>query len=1033
MTKAKPLLKWAGRLLTLAAGTLLAMVAALAFLDEEDYRDALVWAAERYFDVTLTIDGLFSLELGATLALHAQGLRLQTNDGRVIASAADLATQLRLGPLLSKTVWLESLKIVGARADIRNSPDEGNVSRDYGHQGLPKVILRETRLRDVIFAYHDADDAAQEVRVDQLLIEEAPDQGPVTVGGSGKIDGQQFELTGTLGSRDQLVEKATPFPLDLRLNSGALSFSLVGTIADPIEGRGVDLQMAADDPDLAASLALLGEELPALGEMRLEAKIVGDYDGLRMEQMKLSLQRGKQIDVNVEGSIGDIQAISGLNLEFSGTIGDTEVWQWLTAGRLSDISRGSFKGSISDQAGVVRVSKLNLEIMSTTGVKLGLTGSASIDPRTTPFREADIDLTIALSAPSLTAFKPLVDHGLPELGPVQLSTRISGREPRLKLEALEATVGEEKQHRFTFNNGRGELDLQKEPLLQKARIPMTATTPQPAGLALLFGIDTPKLGRTTAKGIWIVDGSTVRLEQINSTIQLPGDAIHRLAGTIVHRIGRGTTADIKFDLDTDRVLALWTENTPGELGRITGTIDLLRDMENWQARRLELDSTQTDLFKLNITGKGGARKVSDRQEMGFRLQIDDPQRLLVAAGLTPLVLPPIHAGGTLTAHQGQYQYRGDLVAGESATQVKLIGRYQGDRPVVSGEIKTPLLVLSDIGLSVESMEALEASKDKETADPAEKEDGKRKTFFSREPLDLAWLQELDVDIAIEVDQLRGVNLKIDEAKSQITLEAGRLRLSQTDFRYFGGKASGYYELDARATPVYRIDVKVDDIALGGLLAEFLPNTIEGGVMDLALKLEGRGQTAHQVASSLSGALDVAVEKSKIPSTYVELLSADVLGWTLGKTAISDGYSHVDCGVIGIDIESGIARSHALLADGPNFSLSGNAVVDLGAETLDLVLLPNQKGDVFVNATPVNVSGSLVDPTVEAIPANAATKRIGRIVLLPQVFVPFELLTRGSRLLGRRGGSSPGCSQVLGRSVEEGFAFEGAKPKSAGQN
>ena len=417
--------------------------------------------------------------------------------------------------------------------------------------------------------------------------------------------------------------------------------------------------------------------------------------------------------------------------------------------------------------------------------------------------------------------------------------------------------------------------------------------------------------------------------------------------------------------------------------------------------------------------------------MEFRLQIDDPQTLLMTAGLTPLALPAIYAGGTLTAHQGHYVYRGDHVAGRSASRLNLTATVKGDRPVVGGKMETPLLKLADIGLSVEGIRALEAAKAKDIPNAEGQKPTQKKTLFSREPLDLTWLHKLDLDLSVRIDELRGVDLEIDEARGRITLEAGRLRLHQLDFNYFGGTASGSFEIDARATPVFRVDVRVDDLALGDILAEFLPNTIRGGVIDLELKLEGRGQTAHEVASSLNGALDIAFEKSKIPSTYVELLSADILGWTLSRTAFSDGYSHIDCGVIGVDIASGAAQSHALLADGPNLSISGNANVNLGAETLDMVLLPNQKGDVFMNATPIKLSGSILDPTIEAIPARAAAKRVGRMMLLPQVFVPLEVLTQGWRLLGRRGGSSsPGCTKVLGRSVNDGFAFEGAQPQTA---
>lgn len=131
-------------------------------------------------------------------------------------------------------------------------------------------------------------------------------------------------------------------------------------------------------------------------------------------------------------------------------------------------------------------------------------------------------------------------------------------------------------------------------------------------------------------------------------------------------------------------------------------------------------------------------------------------------------------------------------------------------------------------------------------------------------------------------------------------------------------------------------------------------------------------------------------------------------------------------MIGVDFNDGVATTRVLLADGPSLTISGNASVDLNREVLDMVILPEQKQAVFAKATPVKLSGGMLKPDVEAIPAKAAATRIGKMVLLPQVFVPLEVLTQGLRLLDRQT-SSPGCRQVLGRSVEEGFAFEGAVP------
>lgn len=1029
----KSLSKWAGRLLILVASLLLAvalmLAAALAVLDEDDYGDFLVWAAEQYLDVTVTIDGGLSIEPGMTLGLHAQALRLQTHDRRITASITDLGAQLRLRPLLSETVWLEGLTIVGARFDISPPPDSQDDRPGDGARGLPTLILEEARLLDVALAYQDADNNVQKVHIDKLLIDDALDQGPITVGGRGEVNGQHLELVGTLGSREQLMDSATPFPLDLELNSGALSLALAGTIADPIEGRGVDLHVRAEDPDLAASLSLLGLQAPPLGALNIEATVGGDYGALRLGDMALSLRRSDRLDIEVEGGIANVQALTGVDLDVRGAIDDAEVLQWLTMGRLPGFERGRFRGSLSDQTESLQISDLEIDTESETGLKLVLKGGASIDPAITPLTEPDIDLALSLSAPSHSALAALVDHGLPELGPIRLATRVYGRLPLLTFEALDTTVGNEGEHRYVLENGHGQLDLRKDPVLQRATVPMTLTTPRPAGLSRLFGIDLPEFGRTEAQGTWIVDGATVKLEKLSSTTELVGGSTHRLAGSIVHQPGQGSTADIRFDLDTDQVLALWVDNTPGELGRVTGTVDLLRRKDTWQFRRFRLESAQTDLFMLNVAGEERTRKINGPQEMAIRLQIEKPERLLVAAGFDPLPLAPISADATLTAHQGQYRYRGSTVVGQTASQSNLSATFKGGRPVVSGEMTVPLLQLADFGLSVEGADALNAAKTEEAPKAEAQEGAQSKTLFSRKPLELAWLKKLDLDISVQVDELRGVDLEIDEARGRITLQSGLLRLNRTGFRYLGGTASGDYEIDARAQPSFKVDVRVDDLALGDILAELYPDTIKGGILDLELKLEGRGKTAHQVASSLDGSMDAAFEKSRIPSVYIELLSADILGWTLGRTALANGYSHIDCGLVGIDIESGIAQTHALLAEGPDLGISGNANVNLGAETLDMVIIPEQKKTVFTDATPVKLSGSLLDPDVEAIPARAAAKRIGKMALLPQVFVPLEALTQGWRLLSGGGNSSPGCTQVLGRSVAEGFAFEGAQPQA----
>jgi hypothetical protein len=51
-------------------------------------------------------------------------------------------------------------------------------------------------------------------------------------------------------------------------------------------------------------------------------------------------------------------------------------------------------------------------------------------------------------------------------------------------------------------------------------------------------------------------------------------------------------------------------------------------------------------------------------------------------------------------------------------------------------------------------------------------------------------------------------------------------------------------------------------------------------------------------------------------------------------------------------------------------------------------------------------------------------------LLPQVFIPLEVVSQVTRLWSRHTGRDEGCTEILGRSVEDGFAFEGVEPPAA---
>jgi hypothetical protein len=86
-------------------------------------------------------------------------------------------------------------------------------------------------------------------------------------------------------------------------------------------------------------------------------------------------------------------------------------------------------------------------------------------------------------------------------------------------------------------------------------------------------------------------------------------------------------------------------------------------------------------------------------------------------------------------------------------------------------------------------------------------------------------------------------------------------------------------------------------------------------------------------------------------------------------------------------------------------------VDLGQETIDMVLLPKAKKRIGLDYSEITVTGSLADPDVEASGAGAATAAaVGGVMLIPEIFVPVFLIEQVWQFFSSDDDS--GCSDYI---------------------
>jgi uncharacterized protein involved in outer membrane biogenesis len=342
----------------------------------------------------------------------------------------------------------------------------------------------------------------------------------------------------------------------------------------------------------------------------------------------------------------------------------------------------------------------------------------------------------------------------------------------------------------------------------------------------------------------------------------------------------------------------------------------------------------------------------------------------------------------------------------------LNGSLTGDRPQLRGDVEIPVLHLRDFGLHTQSVVAGADRKPAKAAAPA--------PLFSRRPLDLGFLRRVNLALKVRVPAVTGATLRLRHLDADVNLRDGVLSVVPVKLEFEGGPATVSLVIDARKKPRIRLSVSGDDLSLGPALAEIQHEVPVEGFVNVNADVSAAGSSVHELAASLDGKFGFGLENARVPRKYVEFLAIDVFGWAINTAMHRDPYADLDCVMMSFDIKDGIATSSLLAADGPSLAVAGTATLDLGKETIDMTLLPKQKGSFFTQMSPVHVKGPLQDPDVTALPVKAAITSLGSMALvpaLPMVAIPAILGEKLWATLKNHEHKQGGCARLTEKIVK----------------
>jgi hypothetical protein len=1016
----RALLSWTlrltGLLTSLVLGLVVLTVGALFVLDDEDYRSALVWAADHFLDASLEIRGPFALHFGRQATLSAGHVSLKAHDGSYDLDVGSFQTDVRLDSLLQGIVWVKDLMLVDVHLETTQSGNSGGF--DFHGLCIPAFVIEEVRLNNIQVIYHQtAPKETHTIDLQTLVVDDVDNRGPLGIQGKGRIEDRPFSIQGQLGSLAQLVSAAQPYAVLLELTSESLTAHVEGTIARPLEGEGLDLQLSLTDNRLARTLRLWSAHAPAIGSVSARMLLRGDYDAPRLEQINAQLSRPGELDLNVTGEVGDLATLEQVKLHIDGRSTNPSVTSWLLFDRSDKLRTITLKGTLLRNDRRYRIEDLQAQARTRSGVQVALDGSSDIRAALNTQSSEPGGLRIVIDAPSTRALTVLAGQGgdvIPEFGRVTATARLIPSLQSIALDGVRLDIGGPGQMRATASGSGGVIPFAGMQGWTGFNLTLDVNAQKSTYLNKYLGRTLPELGAVRARMRVRGGLSSVSLESMQLSVGAVDRPALRANGTL--RTGfrkRSTSLDFGFEIVTaDLIAAVLNHPLSARLGGLEGSVTASDLDGSWGVDKFTVVSIQTQLFQFKASGALGDLARRDQGEVRTALEIDDLPALGRALGVDLSGFPPYRGQGSLRIVKGQLSYRASNTLGTTTSKTVLTGSLTGDRPRLKGELEIPVLHLADLGLHRQSAVAGAAGK------KAKAESGG--ALFSRRPLDFSFLHSVDLDLKVDVPEVAGSSLRLRHVAARIRLQDGVLRASPVKLEFEGGPASVDLVLDARAKPRVTLNITGDDLSLGPALAEIQNAVPVEGYVNLNADVRATGNSAHELASTLSGKFGFGLENARVPEKYIEFLAVDAFGWAYNTALRRDRYANLDCVMVSFDIKDGIATSNLLAADGPSLTVAGTATIDLGDETIDMTLLPKQRRSLFSRLSPVHIKGPLQAPQVTAVPVKAAITSLGSLALvpaLPMVAIPAIL---GEKLWATLRDHEPkegGCARLTEKIVK----------------
>jgi AsmA protein len=236
------------------------------------------------------------------------------------------------------------------------------------------------------------------------------------------------------------------------------------------------------------------------------------------------------------------------------------------------------------------------------------------------------------------------------------------------------------------------------------------------------------------------------------------------------------------------------------------------------------------------------------------------------------------------------------------------------------------------------------------------------------------LKKLNINGQLSLKNLKVNKMSMQDVQLKLAVKEGLIKTQQSAKGFYNGSYDGNFSADIRNNkPALAISEKIVNVQIAHLLNDFNGVAKLSGLLDLSTELEGQGNNANELKSSLKGNLRFSLTDSAIKGFNLQKIIDDAK--TLIKESTLPTNNKNDQMLFSklsgtVTINNGLMLNDDLVGNATKVHLNGKGTADLNTEKLDYKLNaryiktkatatePEQLTDTPIN---INIAGTFAEP------------------------------------------------------------------------